>query len=112
MLYQFAFYVPETHLEAVKEALFAAGAGRIGDYQRCAWQTLGQGQFEPLLAAQPFIGQVGQRECLAEYKVEMVIDEAHLTAALQAFFNTHPYEEPAYFLQVGLDARQICSVLD
>ena len=48
MLYQVYFYVPEASLEVVKQAMFNAGAGSVGDYQECAWQTLGQGQFKPL----------------------------------------------------------------
>jgi hypothetical protein len=46
-LLKIEFYVPETHLEQVKSAMFSAGAGRVGDYDCCAWQTLGQGQFRP-----------------------------------------------------------------
>lgn len=50
------YYVPESHLEATKLAIFQAGAGGIGDYEHCAWQVLGIGQFKPLSGAQPFIG--------------------------------------------------------
>ena len=65
-MYQLVVYVPETHLEPVKAALFAAGAGRIGDYAQCSWQVLGQGQFLPRAGAQPFIGTVGAVERLPE----------------------------------------------
>ncbi len=58
-MYSVVFYVPESHLEAVKTAVFAAGAGSIGDYQNCCWQVLGQGQFQPQAGSQPFIGQPG-----------------------------------------------------
>lgn|SRR5690554_4838757 len=95
-MYTLVFYLPESHLEQVKEAVFAAGAGVQGDYQRCCWQVLGQGQFEPMSGAQPFIGQANQLEQLAEWRVEMLVPSAALTAVVQAFKQAHPYEEPAY----------------
>lgn len=94
-MYKLCFYVPESHLEPVKHAVFAAGAGRIGDYDCCAWQTLGQGQFRPLSGSQPFIGQEGQVETVAEYKVEMVCADDKISAVLAALRQAHPYQEPA-----------------
>ena len=95
-MYKITFYVPVTHVETVKEALFAAGAGRIGHYDRCSWQVLGLGQFRPLDGAQPFLGQVGAVEPVAEYRVELVCADDCLRAAVTALRNAHPYEEPAY----------------
>lgn len=95
-MYQLCFYVPASHLEAVKAALFAAGAGKLGGYEGCCWQTLGQGQFKPLANSHPFIGEAQKVSQVEEYKVEMVCDALHLRAALQALLDTHPYEEPAY----------------
>lgn len=95
-MYTLVFYIPETHLDKVKEAVFAAGAGVQGDYQRCCWQVLGQGQFEPMSCAQPFIGQANKLEQLPEWRVEMLVQEAALEAVIQAFKQAHPYEEPAY----------------
>ena len=95
-MYKLCFYVPESHLELVKEAIFEAGAGRIGDYDRCCWQTLGQGQFRPLEGANPFIGTSGQVETVAEYKVEMVCADELVDAAVKALKQAHPYEEPAF----------------
>ena len=95
-MYKLAFYVPESHLDAVKNAVFAAQAGRIGHYEHCCWQVLGQGQFQPLDAAKPFIGTPGILETLSEYRVELVCDDAHIKAAVAALKATHPYEEPAY----------------
>jgi len=97
------FYVPESHLEAVKAALFAAGAGRVGAYDCCAWQVKGQGQFRPLAGSNPFIGQQGVSEVVDEYKVELVCDEGHLHAAVAALKQAHPYEEPAYDVVQLLD---------
>lgn len=95
-MYKLTFYVPVTHVEIVKSALFAAGAGRIGDYDCCAWQVLGVGQFRPLTGATPFLGQIGEIEQVAEYKVEMVCAQAVLTAVMSALKASHPYEQPAY----------------
>lgn len=90
------FYVPETHLDVVKTAIFATGAGRIGNYDSCCWQTAGQGQFRPLAGAQPFLGVQGSVEYVNEYKVELVCEEALLEAAVMALKASHPYEEPAF----------------
>lgn len=95
-MYTLTFYVPESHLEAVKNAVFAAGAGAIGDYQNCCWQVLGQGQFEPMVGSQPFIGAQGRRETVAEWRVELVVDAAYVNPVIAALKAAHPYEEPAY----------------
>ncbi|MCB1649313.1 MAG: NGG1p interacting factor NIF3 [Pseudomonadales bacterium] len=95
-MFKLCFFVPESHLEQVKNAVFAAGAGRIGDYEHCAWQVLGQGQFRPLAGSQPFIGQQNVLETVAEYRVEMVCAEAAIDAAVAALRQAHPYEEPAF----------------
>lgn len=94
--YKLCFYVPATHVEVVKEALFAQGAGRMGNYSCCAWQTLGEGQFMPLAGSSPFLGQHNMVEKVAEYKVEMICEERCLEAAIRALKETHPYEEPAW----------------
>ncbi len=95
-MYKICFYVPESHLEPVKEALFIAGAGRIGNYDCCSWQCLGEGQFRPLAGSQPAIGQQNVIEQVAEYKVELVCSDEYVHAAVAALKTTHPYEEPAY----------------
>ena len=89
-------FVPETHVEALKDALFDAGAGRLGDYERCSWQALGQGQFQPNAAANPYLGSAGKLESVFEYRVEMVCDDSCLADAVAALRKAHPYEEPAY----------------
>lgn len=90
------FFVPPSHLETVKEALFDVGAGKIGNYDRCCWQILGQGQFRPLNGSQPFVGSVGSVELAQEYRVELVCEDAQVSAAIRALKHAHPYEEPAY----------------
>lgn len=89
-------YIPETHVEAVKSALFAAGAGRYRNYDCCAWQVRGEGQFRALEGSQPFIGREGQVETVPEYRVEMICVEEHLDAVVAALRASHPYEEPAF----------------
>jgi hypothetical protein len=95
-LFRIEFYVPESHLEEVKNALFQAGAGRVGDYDSCAWQTRGTGQFRAGADSSPFIGAAGEMETVDEYKVELVCESAYLTTAIAALKEAHPYEEPAY----------------
>ncbi|BAN46898.1 YqfO family protein [Metapseudomonas resinovorans] len=95
-MYKLCFYVPESHLEPVKKAIFAAGGGRIGAYDSCSWQTLGQGQFRPLQGSNPFLGEVGSVEQVAEWKVEMVVADELLHGAVKALKQTHPYETPAF----------------
>lgn len=95
-MYTLSFYVPVSDVERVKEALFAAGGGRIGQYSHCAWQVLGEGQFMPLNDSNPSIGEHNQLEKVMEYKVEMVCDAAHIQAVIAALKKTHPYETPAY----------------
>ena len=95
-MYKFVFFVPDSHLEAVKAAVFAAGAGRIGNYDCCAWQCLGQGQFRALEGSNPFIGETNALELVTEYRVEMVCKDELIQVVLDAFRAAHPYEEPAY----------------
>lgn len=102
-MFKITFYVPESHLDAVKAALFAAGAGRVGNYDCCAWQVKGEGQFRPLTGSNPFIGQQGVVEMVDEYRVELVCEEHHLQAAVTALKQAHPYEEPAYDVVQLLD---------
>ena len=95
-MYKLAFFVPASHVEVVKAAVFAAGGGRIGDYDHCAWQTLGQGQFRPLDGSQPYLGQTGQVEVVEEWKVELVVADDLITQVVAARRQSHPYETPAY----------------
>lgn len=95
-MYKLCFYVPETHLDGVKKAIFTAGGGRIGAYDSCCWQTLGQGQFRPLEGSQPFIGQVGAVKQVAEWKVELVVADEQIHDAVKALKHSHPYETPAF----------------
>jgi len=95
-MYKICVTIPETHLQQVKEALFSAGAGRIGNYDSCCWQVLGEGQFRALEGSAPYIGQQGLVEMLAEYKIELVCEDHLVTQAIAAMKQAHPYETPAY----------------
>lgn len=90
------FFVPEDHAESVKQAVFDAGAGLIGDYEHCAWQYLGTGQFRPMQGANPFLGKVGDLETAPELRVEMVCEDLCIEAVIKALKSAHPFEEPAY----------------
>ena len=94
--YILCFYVPEEYAETVKNKVFEAGAGRLGDYENCCWQTLGEGQFRPVQGAMPFIGEQNRLERLKEFKVEMICQSNELKAVVQALKKAHPYEEPAF----------------
>jgi structural toxin protein (hemagglutinin/hemolysin) RtxA len=89
-------YVPESHLEKVKQAMFSAGAGKSGNYDQCAWQTLGIGQFRPLPGSTPYCGSQGELSRITEYSLETICQQQNLAAVIAALKQAHPYEEPAY----------------
>lgn len=99
-MYKLTLYVPqsehEAQLEAVKSAIFAAGAGRIGNYSHCCWQVLGTGQFQPLAGSNPHIGEHNQVQTVPEWRVECVVADEHIQAVITAMKQAHPYETPAY----------------
>ena len=91
-------YVPTGDAPRLVEALAEAGAGAVGDYDRCAWTTEGIGTFRPLDGADPTIGRVGEIERVAETRVEMVVPSRCRRAVVEAVRAAHPYEEPAFDL--------------
>ena len=91
-----SFYVPESHLEAVKTALFEKGAGKIGNYDCCCWQTLGTGQYRPLDNSKPFMGEKNKICREPEYLVEMVCEDHLIVDIIEALRKSHPYETPAF----------------
>ena len=96
------YYVPEAHLESTKTAIFNAGAGGIGNYEHCAWQVLGTGQFKPMKDANPFIGELDTLEQVPEWRVETIVPDEFAVAVAKALRATHPYEEPAFeFIQMA-----------
>ncbi|MHA8051481.1 Nif3-like dinuclear metal center hexameric protein [Aquirufa sp. ROCK-SH2] len=96
------YYVPKSHEEVVRTALHQAGAGNIGEYSSCSFQSAGLGRFTPSDSANPTLGKANQEEQVEELKVEMIFPQ-HLEASiLQALHQAHPYEEIAYSI-IGLD---------
>lgn len=96
-------FVPHEDRVAVLDALAAAGAGSIGNYDRCAWWADGTGTFRPLTGANPAIGSVGDVEEVAESRLEMVVPRERRTDVLGALRAAHPYEEPAFDLLPMVD---------
>jgi len=96
-MYHIAVYVPRDHVESVKEAMFEAGAGRIGAYEKCSFEMSGTGQYRPLEGSKPFIGSLEKLEKVEEVKVEMVCHDQFFDDAIRALKHAHPYETPAYY---------------
>ena len=89
-------FVPPSDAGAVREAIFAAGAGRIGDFSHCSWSVTGTGQFLAHDAASPTIGSIGTVERVSEDRVEAVAPASARAAVLAAIRAAHPYQEPAF----------------
>jgi dinuclear metal center YbgI/SA1388 family protein len=93
---KWVIFVPSEHAEAVRAAVFAAGAGRLGDYSQCSWDVTGTGQFLPGDGASPAIGSVGAVERVVEDRIEVVAAVQARRQVLSAMRAAHPYEEPAF----------------
>lgn len=94
--YKLVVFVPASHTTAVAEAIFQAGGGRIGDYEKCSFRSLGEGSYLPREGATPFAGRVGELSSEPEIRLEIRVPESRLTAALAAMHEAHPYQEVAY----------------
>jgi len=95
-IFKFSFYVPREYVDKVKEAIFSAGAGVIGNYDRASFSIDGIGTFRPLENTHPFIGEKGKVSQVEETKVETIVRERYLQDVVGALLKAHPYEEPAY----------------
>ena len=104
-LHKLVWFVPEDALEATRDAVFAAGAGRIGDYERCSWFAAGTGTFLPRAGADPTIGEVGREERVPELRVETVVPVERAREIVRALVAAHPYEEVAYELYPLVDVE-------
>jgi hypothetical protein len=89
-------FVPEEALDAVRDALFAAGAGRIGAYERCSWYTAGTGTFRGGESTDPSVGERGREERVPELRLETVFPVERQREVVAALRAAHPYEEPAF----------------
>jgi hypothetical protein len=90
------WFVPAEALDATREAVFEAGGGRIGDYERCSWYTAGTGTFLGGEGTDPAVGHSGREEHVPELRVETVVPADALDDVVAALRGAHPYEEPAY----------------
>lgn len=89
-------FVPEADVDRVADAMFAAGAGRIGDYERCSYRLAGQGTFFGNDSTNPAVGKKGTLERVDEIRLELVVPSAKLGVVVEALRGAHPYEEPAF----------------
>ncbi|MDD2983772.1 MAG: Nif3-like dinuclear metal center hexameric protein [Crocinitomicaceae bacterium] len=89
-------YTPSEHVEQVEEALFEAGAGRIGNYSECNFSSEGIGSFKPMPGSNPFEGEIGVKSKNKETKIEVLVSNHILPQVLSAMRESHPYEEVAY----------------
>jgi hypothetical protein len=89
-------FVPREALDAVRDAVFEAGAGRIGEYERCSWYTAGTGTFLGGEGSDPAIGERGREQRVAELRLETIFPEERHDAVVAALRRAHPYEEPAF----------------
>lgn len=91
-------FVPQSHDQAVREAIFAAGAGWIGNYSHCSFNIPGTGTFLPHEGTDPFTGKLGRLEHAAEVRIETIVPASAERRVVQAMLKAHPYEEVAYDL--------------
>jgi dinuclear metal center YbgI/SA1388 family protein len=95
---QIGVYVPQGHEDAVARAMGDAGAGMLGNYRDCAYFTQGEGRFRPTEGANPFIGEVGRMEKVAETKIEAICADNLTARVVEEMLSAHPYEEAAYYI--------------
>lgn len=95
-MYKISFFVPENAAEFVKMGMFNSGAGKIGHYDHCSFETLGTGQFRALPGSNPSVGSLLELEKVRELKVEMVCEDHLIKEVIEVMKKNHPYEMPAY----------------
>jgi hypothetical protein len=100
-------YVPQTSTPSVLAALFAAGAGAIGDYEECAFVAPGRGQFRPVRSASPTIGSLGEVSYVDEDRIEVVLPKRLRSDVVRAMREAHPYEEPAFHVLATVDLNDL-----
>jgi dinuclear metal center YbgI/SA1388 family protein len=95
-IFKLVVYVPHETKVDMEQALFAAGAGHIGNYQECSFTSAGEGSFKPMPGSNPTEGQIGERSFVSETKIEVVVPEGNRGNVHQAMIHAHPYEEVAH----------------
>ena len=96
MLRKIAVYVPQQYAEVVRNAMFSAGAGTIGNYDECSFNVDGTGSFRANENCNPFVGNIGERHHEAEVRIEVICPSYLQTKVVAAMLKVHPYEEPAF----------------
>jgi hypothetical protein len=104
--YKLVWFVPAEALDATRDAVFGAGAGRIGKYERCSWYTAGTGTFLPGEGADPAIGEPGKEQRTPELRVETVVPAERAAEIVAALREAHPYEEVAFELYPLVEIEQ------
>ena len=102
-LHKLVWFVPREALDVTREAVFAAGAGTIGDYRKCSWYTAGTGTFLADEGADPSVGEIGREQRVNELRVETVIPAEIASQVVAALREAHPYEEVAFELYPLVD---------
>lgn len=95
-LFKLFTYVPASYASAVRDAIFSAGAGNLGNYSECSFNTTGEGTYKPGQNTTPFLGEKGKRHAENEIKIEVIFPHWLKNKILQAMFKANPYEEVAY----------------
>jgi hypothetical protein len=101
--HKLVWFVPREALEATRDAVFAAGAGVIGNYTRCSWYAAGTGTFLGGVGSEPNVGEPGREERTAELRVETVVPADRADEVVRALLDAHPYEQVAYDLYPLVD---------
>lgn len=101
---QLVVYVPEDHASRVRSALFEAGAGKVGKYEECSFNTMGMGTFTPVEGSNPYSGKLGKQEQARESRIEVVFHSYLEKGILSAMYESHPYEEVAHSV-LSMDNR-------
>ena len=96
------FYVPVSDTEEVLQALFDVGAGRVGNYDSCAFVSEGRGQFRPLEGAEPALGQINEVEHVKESRVEITFTRDLRATVVDALRAVHPFEEPSFHVVMNV----------
>lgn len=94
--YKLVVFVPVSDAEKVREAIHAAGGGKLGNYSHCSFSSRGVGRFRPEAGARPSVGEIGKTEKVEEERIEILCEENIIRDAIAAMKKAHPYEEVAY----------------
>jgi len=94
--YKLVVFVPVADAEKVREAIHAAGGGKLGNYSHCSFSSRGIGRFQPETGAHPTIGEIGKVEKVEEERIEVLCEEKVIRNVVAAMKKAHPYEEVAY----------------